>query len=125
MSRAARSVYLFGFYLGGTGFLLMAGPNLLLRAMGMPAATEPWVHVLGVVVFVLGTYYIGAARAELTAFFRMTTWGRPAVLAGFIALILLGDAPWQLAGFGVVDVLGALWTSAALKADAKAGNATT
>ena len=44
---------------------------------------------------------------------------RPGALAGFVVLALLGDAPWAIVGFGVVDLLGALWTSAALKADAK------
>ena len=52
--------------------LLITTPNTVLGLLGMASATEPWIRVLGVVVGVLGAYYIVAARAELTAFFRAT-----------------------------------------------------
>ena len=119
MSRAATSVFVFGCYLAVNGLLLIAKPGLLLNPLGIATPTEPWIHVLGVVVLVLSAYYIGACRTEQVGFFRMTTWVRPGALAGFVVLALLGDAPWAIVGFGVVDLLGALWTSAALKADAK------
>ena len=118
MSRAARSVAVFGLYCVGVGIQLIAAPNLLLGAVGLPPTEEAYIRVLGVVVLVLGLYYVAAARAEAVAFFRWTTWGRPIALAVFGALVLLGIAPRVLILFGAVDAAGALWTSRALRRDA-------
>jgi len=115
MSKAATSVLAFGVYLVGTAALLIASPNTLLGVMGIAPATEPWIHVLGVVVLALAAYYITAARAESVAFFRASVWIRVMVLAGFGALVLTSIAPPMLVGFGVVDALGALWTWSALR----------
>jgi hypothetical protein len=76
--------------------------------------TEPWIRVLGIVIGVLGTYYVAAARQELTWFFRATLWGRVIVLLGFTSLVVLRLAPPMLIGFALVDILGALWTRMAL-----------
>lgn len=110
MSRAARSVFVFGLYLMGTAALLMTTPNVLLGLLGMESATEPWIRVLGVVVGVLGAYYVVAARAELGPFLRATVWGRALVLVGFGGLVVIGWAPVTLVVFGVMDALGAFWT---------------
>ncbi|MFN8573063.1 MAG: hypothetical protein U0132_13520 [Gemmatimonadaceae bacterium] len=115
MTRAARSVLLFGYYLIATGIALMAAPNLVLAPVGIAPATEPWIHVLGVVVGVLGAYYVVAAKAQLDPFFRATVWGRVLILVGFIALVVLRIAPAPLILFGVVDALGALWTWMSLR----------
>ncbi len=55
-------------------------------------------------VFSLGYYYIVAARHELVAFFRATTYGRAAVVLFFIAFVVLGFVKPVLILFGVVDV---------------------
>ena len=115
MSPAARSVQVFGIYLVATGALLFAAPNLLLGLLGMPPAQEVWIRVLGLIVAVLGTYYLVAAARGLEPFFAATLVVRPLVFVAFTALALLGVAPLQLIAFGVVDLLGALWTWRALR----------
>lgn len=115
MTRAARSVFAFGLYLIGTASVLIVAPNVILRVVGITPTTEPWIRVLGVVVGVLGAYYVVAARAQLELFFRATVWGRALVLAGFVTLVALGWAPAPLIAFGVIDTLGALWTWVGLR----------
>ena len=115
MSRAARSVFVFGLYLIGTAAVLIMAPNVLLRVLRIVPTTEPWIRVLGVVIAVLGAYYVVAARAELNPFFRATVWGRCLVLLGFASLAALAWAPVALIGLGVIDSLGALWTWSALR----------
>jgi hypothetical protein len=115
MSKAARSILIFGLYLIATGVVLAAAPNALLRILRLPPTTEPWVRILGVVVGVLGSYYVAAARQELTGFFRATVWGRGMVLIGFLLLVLLRLAPPVVIGFALVDTAGALWTTLALR----------
>ncbi len=115
MSKAARSVYVFGLYLvlAGTGFMFM--PNTVLSLVGLPATSEPWVRVVAMLTLLLAFYYIQAARSELKAFFRFTVTGRLFVVLTLAAFVLLGIAQFPLIGFGVVDLLGAIWTASALR----------
>ena len=120
MSKAARSVLVFGVYLVATGALLMGAPGLLLSVLRLPPATDPWIHVLGVVVMALGMYYLSSARTEQAGFFRATVWVRAFVLLAFVGLVVAEIAPAVLIGFGLVDAAGAIWTRLSL-ADATVG----
>jgi len=116
MSRAARSIFIFGVYIVVLGFLLSTLPNIIIGPFGLPEAREVWIRVLGVVAFVLGCYYVQAARQEVTAFFHWTIWGRGAILVGFTLLVVAGQAAPALILFGVVDAAGAAWTALELRA---------
>ncbi len=115
MSKPAKSVLVFGIYLVVTGLGFLVVPNTLLALFGFATTTEPWIRVVGVVVLVLAYYYIEAARNEVKPFFRWTLYCRPAVLVAFTALVILGLAKPMLILFGVLDLLGALWTGLALR----------
>lgn len=115
MGASAFSVHVYGIYLAVLGATLLIAPNLLLRLFAVTPTTEPWLRVLGAVVFVLGGYYMACARAEATAFFRATVRGRTLILVLFAALVAIGFAPWQLILFGVIDAVGAAWTARALR----------
>ncbi len=71
-------------------------------------------------LFVLGYYYLRAARGEMTDFIRLTVHGRMSVIVFFSAFVALGLAKPQLILFGVVDLACAAWTFLALRADAAA-----
>jgi hypothetical protein len=116
MSRAARSILIFGVYIVVVGVLLSTSPNALIGPLGFPDAQEPWIRVLGVVVIVLGCYYVQAARQEVTSFFQWTIWGRVAILAGFSLLVVAGQVAPALILFGVIDAAGAAWTALELRA---------
>src|SRR5215210_8044781 len=115
MSRAAKSLFVFGVYLCGLGLFLLLAPNLLLRLFGVPPTNEVWIRINGMLVLCLSFYYVQAARHELTTFIRLTVWTRIAVIIYFVAFILLVSAPKALLLFGLVDLLAALWTWLALK----------
>ena len=117
MSRAAKSLFVFGIYVCGLGLMLLLVPNLLLRFSGAPTTDEVWMRVNGMFVLCLSFYYIQAARSELTNFIRWTVWGRGAVIVYFVAFVLLVSAPKALLLFGLVDLLAALWTWLALRKD--------
>ena len=116
MTRPALSVFVFGIYLLLLGAVLVIAPNLLLSIFQIPPTTEVWIRVAGMLVLLLGVYYVLAARAELRPFFAWSVYVRASVIFFFIAFVLLGYAPSQLILFGVVDLLGALWTFFALRA---------
>ena len=117
MSRAARSLFAFGIYLCGLGLALLLAPNLLLRVFGAPTTNEVWIRLNGMFVLCLSFFYVLAARGELTAFIRWTVWARAAVIVYFAAFVLLLSAPKPLLLFGLIDLLSAIWTWLALKAD--------
>jgi hypothetical protein len=115
MTNAARSILVFGIYLVANGLILFAAPNTLLSLLRLSPTTEPWINVLGILVGVMGTFFIAAARGNVIPFFRFTVWGRPVVLIGIAFLIVLRVAPPVLILFGLVDTGGAIWTGVALR----------
>ena len=115
MSKSARSVFVFGLYLVVLGIVLLVAPNFLLGIFFLPSTTEVWVRVTGMLVLFLGFYYAQAVRKELTDFFRWTMYPRSTVILFFAAFVLLGFAKPPLIMFGVVDLLGVIWTGLALR----------
>ena len=123
MSRAALSAQVFAVYVMGTGAAFVVAPNAVLSLFGVPPTTEPWVHVVGVLAFMIGIYAWVGGRHDHRPFLRASVATRVLVFAAFTSFVLLGMAPPVLALFGLVDLAGALWTGAALRADARRGGA--
>ena len=117
MSKAARSLFVFGAYLSGLGLILLFVTNLILKVFGVPPTNEVWIRVNGMFVLCLSFYYVQAARNQLTAFIRWTVWARVAVIFYFAAFVLLVSAPKALLLFGLIDLLSAIWTWLALEVE--------
>ena len=115
MTRAARSVYVFGIYLLVMGGVLIGAPNTLLGLLRLPQTTEPWIHVLGITAMSIGMFFVTSARAELRPFFQATVWVRTFASVSLILLAVLKVAPPLMIGFGLVDAAGALWTYLSLR----------
>ncbi len=116
MTRAAVSVLVFGVYLFALGAWLVVAPNSLLSLFGVPLVSDVWIRVAGMLVVLLGYYYVQAARHGLTPFFWLTVQARSAVIVFFAGFVALGLARPVLLLFGLVDLAGALWTWRALAA---------
>ena len=117
MTKAATSVFWFGVYLVALGVTLVVVPNVPLSLFGMPQPDEPWIRVAGMLALLIGYYYIQCARAELRRFFELTIGARGAVIVFFAAFVALGFAKPTLLLFGLVDLVGAVWTTLALRAE--------
>jgi len=117
MTAAARSIQVFGAYLVALALALLLSPNTLLGLFGFAPTGEVWIRVVGMLVGILGVYYLQAARASLAAFYRWTVPVRLSVPVFFGAFVLLELAPPALLLFGAVDAAAALWTWAALRRD--------
>ena len=115
MSNPAKSILVFGIYLALTGLGFLVVPNTLLALFGFSTTNEPWIRVVGLLVLILAYYYVQAARSEMQPFFRWTVHARPLVVVCFIVFVALGLAQPMLIVFGVVDLLGAIWTGLALR----------
>lgn len=121
MSRTALTIKASCCYIIALGLALVVAPNLVLAALRMPASSDVWIRVLGVVVINIGVFFWVAARTEAVALFHASVIVRPLALLWFGAFVLLGFAGPMLLLFGVIEVAGALWTWSALHSDRKAG----
>jgi len=115
MSRVAISSMVWGVYLivAGLGFLLL--PNVVLPLFGFSTTTEVWIRVVGLLVAILGAYYVYCARNNVVPFFRITVPGRIAFAVGIVGLVTLGLSGPSLLIFGVLDFAGAMWTWLSLR----------
>jgi hypothetical protein len=115
MSNSAISVFVFGIYEVILGALIMIIPNTLLAFLSFPGSNDVWIRVVGMLLCFFAFYDILAARNELTDYFRWTVYARSLVIFFFIAFVLSGFVIPTLILFGIVDLLGALWTALALR----------
>ena len=81
MSRSADSIFDFGIYLVILGVPLVAMPNVLLSLVLIPPTHEVWIRLAGMLLLILGFFYIQAARNNLAIFFRCTIYTRLSALS--------------------------------------------
>ncbi len=117
MKKSSTSILVFGVYLLGMGLGLTLVPNVVIGTLGFPVTDEIWIRVLGVVTLVLAFYYISATRADLKTFAQWTVPARIGVFVAFAAFVVAGFVGPIMIALGSVDLLGALWTGWALRAE--------
>jgi hypothetical protein len=110
MTLSARSLRVFAIYLGLLALALLVVPNVLLSAFGLPATSEVWIRVVGMLVALLGVYYWVGAASGFVPFFQATILARLSVPVFFLIFVLSAWVEWPLLLFAVLDVLGAVWT---------------
>ena len=100
----------FGIYYLLSGLTYLAMPDLTLTLFGFPVEGTLYFRILGIVMGIVGYFYVQTARQELDSFFRLTVHTRSAAFVLLVALAALGLAKPLLALFGLVDLGGAIWT---------------
>ena len=121
MSRAAKSLFFFGLYVISLGVFLVVAPNVLLKIFNVSETNEVWIRVVGVLVLIIGYYYVRAAtdKKDMSNFYRWTIYARTSVLVFFVVFVLLDFVKPALILFGVFDFAGAVWTALALRSSEK------
>jgi hypothetical protein len=120
MSRSALSAKVFAVHLFIVGAVLTAAPNFLLSIFRMASTSEVWIHLVGVIVFMLGVYAWVAGKHENRPMLEASVYTRSVVFLAFTTLAVIGLASPMLVLFGVIALVGALWTYFALRADTAA-----
>ena len=119
MSRAAISLLVFSVYLAVVAALFVIIPNFLLELLGLPPTKEVWIRIVGMCLGGLVFYYAAGALKNLTAFIQLTVYARSLTIFFFSSLVVLGQTQPVVIIFGVIDLLGAIWTEFALRRDAQ------
>jgi hypothetical protein len=115
MSKSAVSLFAVGIFLILTGIGFFIIPNFVLSLLNIPPTNEVWIRILGMLVLFIGYYYVIAARKELKEFFKATISVRLVCFLCFLVLVLTKIAYPILIIFGIIDLVGAIWTILALR----------
>jgi len=115
MTSASKSLYVFAIYLLVLGVLLIVIPNSLLSMFQIPETNEVWIRIAGVLTFSIGIYYFYMAPQNNAVFMALTAYVRASIIIWFTVFMLMEWVAPQLILFGVIDLLGALWTFIALR----------
>ncbi len=118
MTKAALSVYMYGLYLvSGVALPFLIAPHFTLGLFGLTAGDDMWIRFVGVLVGIIGSFYISAV---LTRTDRFLAWTVPTryVSATFLAsMVAFGEAGMALLLFASLDALTASLTWVAIRAD--------
>ncbi|MEU6722913.1 hypothetical protein ABZ917_04265 [Nonomuraea wenchangensis] len=117
----------FGFLAFALGLLGLVSPATLLAMLGFevldvrPAGDYTLVYMAAssMAAVNMGVYYLFAAAADYTPFFRWTVPFRLVTFAVFTTLVLTGAAPAKFFGVGLWEGVGALVTGFALWREGK------
>ncbi len=116
MSKSGKSVFYFGIYLLLIGALLCFIPQQFIATLKLPVMPDAWARLLGVMVLILGGYYIIGGLNNLYPFIKATVYLRSFFFVCTIVLFATGQMPKEILPLGIIDLLGAVWTILALKA---------
>jgi hypothetical protein len=114
MSKAAKTIVVFGIYMAVTGAILALSPNTLLGLLGLQPTTEPWIRLLGMFMIIVAFYYYRTAQSEAVGFFSATVNGRT-MMGFFMVWLGLTSIGWILVLFACGEWLGAGLTWLALR----------
>ena len=114
MRNARFSVLVWAIYELVVGVGLFLIPTQVTQMLGIDDPQEVWIKVVGLVVVLIGVYFLGAVFNNSNWMYRYTVFGRIIAVIGLAYLAIL-DGPWQLWIFAIVDGFGALWTYTALR----------
>lgn len=117
MKRASTSVLVFSIYYLIAGILYLILPGFVLGRLDVATESTIWVRFAGLLLAVVGYFYLQASRARVTLFFRWTVHMRIGTAIVFALLWILGLAESIILLFAAVDLIGAGWTGWALRAE--------
>jgi hypothetical protein len=118
VTRAARSLFVFGVYLEFLAAFLIFAPNVLLAAFHVASTHEVWIRCLGVVTGSIGVYYLLAGHHGFGPIIVASVPVRFGLMAFFAGFVVFDHADPSLLIFGAADAVGAAWTLMALRLDA-------
>ena len=120
MTRAGKSIFYFGFWVLICGISLMFFPEFCLKIAGIALNDYVTVRLFGMVLLYLAIYYfVAGRRPAFRPLYVATVFTRSSAMLIVIIFVILEMAKPIVIGFVTVDVMGALWTALALRADGK------
>src|SRR5262249_50713560 len=111
------------FYLSAAVVLVAAPPLVPLDAVGLPAELSGSAQVQGVLLAIVGWFYVMGGRTGATSFALATVVDRLLVPFALVPLVVWSGAAPIVLGFAVLDPLLALWALMLWRSDQRGGGA--
>lgn len=118
MTKSAKSLYYFGFYVLLTGIIISIFPGMFISLLKLPEIPTGWARVIGLLAIVIGCYDILNGRNNVTPLIMASVYVRLFFFAGILLLVISGQMTKAILPLGIIDMLGALWTALLLKKEA-------
>lgn len=119
MSKPARTIFYFGFYMILEVILLLWSPAFLMKLARIDASDAVWLRLIGGIVAGLAIYYFRISLKQIKSLYVVPVFERSAVFLTTLLLYLFNDAALAVLAVGIVDFLGAMWTLWAIKSSEK------
>jgi hypothetical protein len=119
MSKPAKSIFYFGFYMILEVVLMGWSPPFLMKLAGIDPAAAVWLRMIAGIIAGLTIYYFRISLRQIKALYPIPVYERTTVFVAALLLYLLSHAPFAVLAVGIVDLLGAIWTFWAIKSSAK------
>ncbi len=119
MSKTAKSILFFSFYMIIVALVLIFVPTLVLRILSIPDSGSILVRFMGMTVLFIAYLYLRAGLNEkkFRALYPLTLHTRFSALVILILFtIILGANPIIIL-FGLIDSAGAVWTIISMRRD--------
>jgi hypothetical protein len=115
MNNAQRSLFVFGLCMVVVGLGLILTPMPIMHLFRLSAGEDIWIRFIGMLLSVLGVYYILVVRAKLDRFIPWTVATRFYTAAFMVVMVGLGKVEPTLLLFAAIDAGAATWTWFALR----------
>lgn len=117
MGKPAKTIFVFGIYLLLLGIVFLIAPEKVLNLVEVDSP-EILPRVLGMMLLFMSYYYIRASilGKDMLDFFKWTVHTRVAAIFFLGYFVVMEYAAPVILVFGFIDLLGALWTRATLRA---------
>lgn len=113
------SMYAQMLYVLLVGLLLMTVPNWVLGIVGLPPIQDPWLRVLGLLVFILGNYYFYIARYGNEKIVWATILGRWMYCGGMGIFAVVGIIKPLTLLFVLAELTLSVWSLIEIKTPQK------
>jgi hypothetical protein len=115
MNNAQRSLFVFALCMFSVALGLILIPMPIIHFLRLSAGEDIWIRFIGMLLSVIGVYYIMVVRAKLDRFIPWTVPARFYTAAFMVVLVGLGKAGPALLLFAAIDAAAATWTWFALR----------
>ncbi len=110
MDAPTLSIFIWGIYVMLIALLLLFIPDKTLLLFGHEKPKDHWIRVVGIITFSLGFFYLNSAQNEVYSFYWASIYARIAGFIGFSGLVVFKIAKPKIILFGLIDIIGAIWT---------------
>lgn len=117
MTKSAKSLYYFGFYVLLIGIIICIVPDMFISLLKLPEIPSAWARVIGLLTIIIGSYDILSGRNNVKPLIKASIYLRILFFIGILVLFISGQMTKEILPLGVIDLLGAVWTALALKSE--------